>query len=355
MPHGPVGDPRRSFSAKVTIAAVSPEINRIRFFGPQSADGVRSSLLKGDIVMPDIIIHEVGPRDGLQIEKQTVPTEQKIAWIDALINTGIDIIQLGSFVHPQKVPQMADTDRLFSYFSQPGRKARPVVLSGLVLNEKGLERGMACGVELFCMGVSASDTHSRKNTGMSTEEACVTILAMAKKAHEAKKAVQVSVQSAFGCGYEGIVPRGTVLAMVRRFLDAGLKTISLADTAGHANPRQVEELFQAIRASEPSVECACHFHDTYGLGLANCYAALNAGVRYFECAVAGLGGCPFTAVTGGNVCTEDLVHLLQHMNLRTDVNLLSLMEAAGNVARYFGREMPGKIYRTGPIPNYTRK
>ncbi len=300
--------------------------------------------------MAEVVIHEVGLRDGLQIEKQVVPTEQKIAWIDALINTGIDVVQLGSFVHPEKLPQMADTDRLFSYFTRPGGKPRRAVLSGLVLNEKGLERAMACGVELFCMGISASDTHSRKNTGMSTEEACSRILAMAREALGAKKAVQVSVQSAFGCGYEGRVPKGTVLAIVRRILDAGLRTVSLADTAGHANPRQVEELFSAIRASDHSVELACHFHDTYGLGLANCCAALNAGVRYFESAIAGLGGCPFTAVTGGNVCTEDFVHLLQRMNLRKDVNLASLIGIAEQVARFFNREMPGKVYRTGPIP-----
>jgi hydroxymethylglutaryl-CoA lyase len=300
--------------------------------------------------MVEVIIHEVGPRDGLQIEKQVVPTEQKIAWIEALIDTGIDIIQLGSFVHPEKVPQMADTGRLFAHFSRPGRKARPAVLSGLVLNEKGLERGLACGVEQFCMGVSASDTHSRKNTGMSTEEAIGRIIPMARKALEAKKTVQVSVQSAFGCGYEGRVPKERVLDIVQRFLDAGLRTISLADTAGHANPRQVEELFGAVRALDPSVDCACHFHDTYGLGLANCYAALTAGVKYFECAVAGLGGCPFTAVAGGNVCTEDLVHLLQRMNLRRDIQLSSLIELAGQVARFFNREMPGKIHKTGPIP-----
>ncbi len=300
--------------------------------------------------MAGVLIHEVGLRDGLQIEKQVVPSERKIAWIESLITTGVDIIQLGSFVHPEKVPQMADTDLLFRHFSQPGLKARPVVLSGLVLNEKGLERALACGVEQCCLGVSASDTHSRKNTGMGTEEAARRIVATALKAREAKKTVQVSVQSAFGCGYEGRVPPERVLGLVTRFLDAGLSTISLADTAGHANPCQVEELFGAVRALGPDVECACHFHDTYGLGLANCYAALKAGVRYFECAVAGLGGCPFTAVTGGNVCTEDLVHFLQLMGLRQDVNLPALIGVAAEVSNFFGREMPGKIYKTGPIP-----
>jgi hydroxymethylglutaryl-CoA lyase len=300
--------------------------------------------------MTPIVIHEVGLRDGLQIEKQIVPTEEKIKWVEALMESEVDMIQLGSFVHPEKVPQMADTDKLFTHFNQPGKKHGALILSGLVLNEKGLDRGMACGVEQFCMGVSASDTHSRKNTGMGTDEAVLRIIAIARKAIEAKKPVQVSVQSAFGCGYEGIVPEDRVLSIVKRFLDAGLRTISLADTAGHANPQQVERLFGAILSLDPAIDCACHFHDTYGLAMANCYAALKIGVKYFESAVAGLGGCPFTAVAGGNVCTEDLVHLFQLLGLRPDVHLDRLVETAKQVSQFFKRDLPGTIYKTGPIP-----
>jgi len=299
--------------------------------------------------MSQIIIHEVGLRDGLQMEKQTVPTERKIRWADTLMAAGIDILQLGSFVHPIKVPQMADTDELFRYYRKPGRKPARVTLAGLVLNEKGMERGMACGVEMFCMGVSASETHSRKNTGMSIAEATERIIAMAKQAAAAGKRVQVSVQSAFGCGYEGYVPPERVLSLVRKFLDAGLKNISLADTAGHATPNDVEALFAAICQLDPAAECTCHFHNTYGLGLANCYAALKAGVKYFEASVAGLGGCPFTKVAGGNVCTEDFVHYLHRRGLRTDVNLAKIMEVANDVAAFFAREMPGMVYKTGAI------
>jgi hydroxymethylglutaryl-CoA lyase len=301
--------------------------------------------------MNDIILHEVGLRDGLQIEKETVPTEQKIKWIEALVGAGVDIIQVGSFVHQQKVPQMADTDQLFAHFNQRDRKPAKTRLSGLVLNEKGLERGLKCGVEYFCMGVSASDTHSRKNTGMSTAEATDRIIAMARAAREAGAAVQVSVQSAFGCGYEGVVPESRVIEIARRFVDAGLRTLSLADTAGHATPDQVERLFTAAAALDPGIECACHLHNTYGLGLANAYAALRVGVKYFESAFAGLGGCPFTAVTGGNVCTEDLVHLLQRMGRRHDVRLDLLIELSRDAARFFGREMAGTIWKTGPIPS----
>ncbi len=298
--------------------------------------------------MTNVTIHEVGLRDGLQMEKQTVPMDRKLSWIRALASAGIDIIQVGSFVHPEKVPQMADTDQLFGELSRMSLVPRPV-LSGLVLNEKGMDRGLACGVELFCMGVSASETHSRKNTGMSIAEATERIIAMAKKAEKEKKLVQVSVQSAFGCGYEGAVPEERVLGIAQRFLDAGLRTVSLADTAGHAMPDQVERMFGAIRVMDDQANVACHFHNTYGLGLANCVAAMKAGVNSIESSVAGLGGCPFTKIAGGNVCTEDLVHMLHHMGRRRDMALDCLIDVARDVSTFFGRELPGVIYRTGPI------
>lgn len=295
-----------------------------------------------------IILHEVGLRDGLQMEHQTVPMEQKLAWLRALMASGLDIIQVGSFVHPVKVPQMADTDAMFAELARVSRPSGPV-LSALVLNEKGLERGLACGVDMFCMGVSASETHSKKNTGMPIAEATDRIIAIARKAEEEKKKVQVSVQSAFGCGFEGAVPQERVMGIVRRFVEAGLKNISLADTAGHAMPDQVERMFAEVREITPGIECACHFHNTYGLGLANCYAALKAGVVSFESSVAGLGGCPFTKIAGGNVCTEDLVHMLQRMGMRKDVRLDDIIGTAACVSAFFAREMPGTIYRTGVI------
>jgi hydroxymethylglutaryl-CoA lyase len=298
---------------------------------------------------PSVVVHEVGLRDGLQMEKQVVPTDRKIAWAEALLASGVDILQVGSFVHPEKVPQMADTDRLFTHFSAPGRKPEGVVLSGLVLNEKGLERGLACGVDMFCMGVSASETHSRKNTGMGIEDANRRIVAMAKSVLAAGKRVQVSVQSAFGCGYEGAVPRDRVVGIVKTFLDAGLRGLSLADTAGHATPDDVEDLYGRVRALDGGAEWTCHFHNTYGLALANCYAARRAGVRCFEAAVAGLGGCPFTKVAGGNTCTEDLVHALQRNGVRADIRLDALVDVARDVAGYFGRDMAGAVYKAGPV------
>jgi hydroxymethylglutaryl-CoA lyase len=299
-------------------------------------------------VSKGVVIHEVGPRDGLQMEKAVVPFERKLAWIGGLLDAGVDIVQVGSFVHPTKVPQMADSDRLFTELRAGGLRAG-AVLSGLVLNEKGLERGCAAGVDLFCMGVSASETHSRRNTGMSIAEASERIVAMAKSALAAGRRVQVSVQSAFGCGYEGAVPAERVLGLVRQYVDNGITNVSLADTAGHAVPDQVARLYEQVLAVGSGVDCACHFHDTYGLGLANVWAAMRAGVTHVETSVAGLGGCPFTKVAGGNVCTEDFVHMLQRMGQREDVRLDRLIAIAGDVAGFFGREMPGKVYKTGPI------
>jgi hydroxymethylglutaryl-CoA lyase len=288
-------------------------------------------------------------RDGLQVEQAVVPLESKIAWIERLLASGVDLIQAGSFVNPKVMPQMADTDAVFRHFTTMSAPAVRARLSALALNEKGLERGLACGVSYFCMGVSASDTHSRKNTGMSTADAVERVVAMAKRAREADASVQLSVQSAFGCGYEGHIPGSRVLETVKRFIGEGFLTISLADTAGHASPLQVRRLFGAILHMAPEAMCACHFHDTYGLAMANACAAMEVGVRSFESAFGGLGGCPFTALAGGNLCTEDFVHLLQREGLRHEVDLDALAGLARDAGVFFGRALPGVIHRTGPI------
>jgi hydroxymethylglutaryl-CoA lyase len=297
--------------------------------------------------MTHIIIHEVGPRDGLQMERQVVPIETREDWIRRTMESGVDIVQVGSFVHPAKVPQMADTDELIRRLASD--KSSPVILAGLALNERGVERGLDCGVEMFCLGASASETHSLKNTGMATMEATRRIIDAAHQAVAAGKKVQVSVQSAFGCGFEGPIAEERVLEMVGAYLEAGLRNISLADTAGHAYPVQVERLFAAVFDLDPNIECTCHFHNTYGLGMANIIAGLRAGVTSFETSFAGLGGCPFTKVAAGNVATEDFVNVLQLQGLRKDVDLDRLISVAGDVAEYFGREMPGCVYKTGAI------
>lgn len=295
--------------------------------------------------MDKIYIHEVGMRDGLQVEQKIVPFETKVNWIKELMLTGIDIIQVGSFVHPVKVPTMADTDELFKYFSIPENKPSETILSGLVLNEKGLDRGMGVGVEMFCMGVSASETHSKKNTGMTTDEALQRIIAMAKNAIASNKKVQLSVQSAFGCGFEGVISLDRVIGILEKYFENGITNISLADTAGHANPEQVEKMISEIYKRNPDVTLSAHFHDTYGMGIANCYTAYKNGIKYFETAFAGLGGCPFTAKASGNVCTEDLVNMFNKIGLRDDINLRKILSVSKESEEFFGRELPGKIMK----------
>jgi len=297
--------------------------------------------------MKHIVVHEVGPRDGLQMERQVVPTDTKEDWIRRTMESGVDVVQVGSFVHPLKVPQMADTDELIRRLVADKRS--PVILAGLALNERGMQRGLECGVEMFCLGASASETHSLKNTGMSSIDATQRIIGAGQEALAAGKKVQVSVQSAFGCGFEGPVSEDRVLEMVAAYLEAGLLNISLSDTAGHAHPAQVERLFSTVRELDPNVECTCHFHNTYGLGMANIMAALRVGVTSFETSFAGLGGCPFTKVAAGNVATEDFVNALQLQGQREDIDLDRLIGVADDVARYFEREMPGCVYKTESI------
>lgn len=300
--------------------------------------------------MKKITIHEVGLRDGLQMEKKLVPFETKSIWLQQLIESGVDIIQVGSFVHPKYVPQMADTDDLFHLVSTKKSELEKVTFSGLVLNEKGLERGMNCGVDMFCMGVSASETHSVKNTKMTVAEALPRIIQMAKEAESAGKTAQVSVQSAFGCGFEGAIAISQVTKIVNTYLDAGLRQISLADTAGHASPSDVERLLDSVMQLDENLEISCHFHNTYGMALANCYSARKMGITVFESSFAGLGGCPFTAVAGGNVCTEDLVHMLQRSGECKHVDLMRLCNLAKESSAFFQRQMDGKIYQTGALP-----
>ena len=299
--------------------------------------------------MKNIKIHCVGMRDGLQMEKTVVPFETKITWIEQLYKSNIDIIQVGSFVHKEKMPQMADTDELFTELQSRNTKPENTVLSGLVLNERGLDRAMKCGVDMICFGVSASETHSMKNTGMGVNDAVTRIITMAKQAIADGKKIQVSVQSAFGCGFEGDIKEQNVFSIVEKYIEAGIRNISLADTAGFANPVQVERMYYKVFEMSDDLELACHFHNTYGMGIANCYAAYKAGVQYYEAAFGGLGGCPFTKKAAGNVPTEDLVEMFQNFGLIKHINLPELVELAKSVSTYFDRELPGYVYKTGSI------
>jgi len=293
----------------------------------------------------DIIIHEVGLRDGLQMESEIVPTITKLQWVETLAQANVDIIQVGSFVNPKVLPQMADTDELFAELSTRNDLPKNVKFSALILNEKGLERALKANVEMICMGVSASETHSKKNTGMTTSEALERIIAIAKTAMQEGKEVQVSVQSAFGCGYEGEIPEDRVYRIVERYFSEGIKKISLADTSGYTFPSKVERMFRTIQKMEPNAEFACHFHNTYGLGIVNSYVAMQNGVKYIETAFGGLGGCPFTKQPAGNVCTEDFVYMLQKMELRNDIDIGKIISVTKYACGFFMKDLPGYVYK----------
>lgn len=293
----------------------------------------------------DVFIHEVGLRDGLQMETEIVPTITKIQWIETLAKAKLDIIQVGSFVNPKVLPQMADTDELFEELNSKEDLLGKVKFSALVLNEKGLERALKANVEMICMGVSASDTHSKKNTGMTTTEALERIISIAKFAINEGKEIQVSVQSAFGCGFEGEIPEDKVYSIVERYFGEGINKVSLADTAGYAYPSKVERMFKKLKSINPNAEFACHFHNTYGLGITNSYVAIQNGVKYVETAFGGLGGCPFTKQPAGNVCTEDFVYMLQKMGLRTEIDLDKIISVTKYACGFFMKDLPGYVYK----------
>lgn len=300
------------------------------------------------IQMKKIIIHEVGLRDGIQNESQIVPEEIKLDWAERLASSGVDIIQLGSFVNPARVPQMASTEMLFSYFRD--FPVQDVVFSGLALNEKGLDRAMSCGVGMVCMGVSASETHSLKNTGKSTGDATEIILAMADKANTAGLKTQLSVQSAFGCGFEGKIDENKVYKIIERYFEKGFYNISLADTAGHAFPSQVKKMVENVLEIYSDASITCHFHNTFGLGIANCLAAYESGVTVFETSFGGFGGCPFTKVAAGNVATEDFAHWLRREGMCHNADINKLIELAREASQFFGRLPESYVTKAGIIP-----
>jgi hydroxymethylglutaryl-CoA lyase len=298
--------------------------------------------------MANFKIHEVGMRDGLQNESKVVPFEKKIEWIDKLIDANIEIVQIGSFVHPVRVPQMADTDKLFKYYAE-NKPTKPVILSGLVLNKRGYERALDVDCPMICLGVSASETHSMKNTGKSVDDALNTILESALDALDKKRNIQCSIQSAFGCGFEGRIDEEKVYSIARKYIDNAIPNISLADTGGHAHPEQVKRIISTIKEMSPETAITVHFHNTYGVGMANTLTAINEGADYLETAFAGLGGCPFTKVAAGNVCTEDLVHTINRMSQPTEIKINRIIEVAKEAASFFEKPLEGYVYKSGKL------
>ncbi len=288
-----------------------------------------------------IFIEEDAPRDGIQNESIPFTLEERISLINALSSCGFKRIQIGSFVNPLRVPQMADTEKLYERIEHYPE----VSYSALVLNEKGLERALACGMEHISFFISASETHSRKNNNCSVKEAVDRTRGLLEKAKSRGVQVQAGVMNAFGCHFEGNVPPERVLEMIRIFVACHVDEINLADTAGLGNPKQVEDLIERVRDIS-ELPISLHLHDTYGFALSNVYAAWKMGVDRFDACCGGLGGCPFIPGAAGNVATEDVVHLFESMGISTGVSLEKLVAVVQTIEKKLGRSLPGHYART---------
>jgi hydroxymethylglutaryl-CoA lyase len=304
-------------------------------------------MLRGDLYVQAadgkrVYIQDVSARDGLQMEPVFVPTKRKIDYIDRLSRTGLAKIEVTSFTSPKAIPALADAETVFSGIARvPG-----VEYTALVPNLRGCERALASGVDEINLVMSASESHNRANLRMSCEQSLGQFKNIVRRV-QGLVHINASISTAFGCPFEGPVADSRVLELTDRFAQMGIDRVSLCDTTGIANPSQVERLFAQTESRWPDIEFTAHFHNTRGMGLANALAALEAGIYRFDASLGGLGGCPFAPGATGNLCTEDLVHMLQAMGYETGVNLDAMLVIADDLPDMVGHEVPGQTVKAG--------
>ena len=301
----------------------------------------------------NVVIREVGLRDGLQSIATIVSTERKGEWIRDAYDAGMREIEVGSFVPPRLLPQLADTGQLVAF-----AKALPgLFVSALVPNLKGAERAIELATDLIIVPLSASDAHSLANLRKTPDEVVAEVASIraARDAAASKTLIEGGVGTAFGCTLQGEVAQAEVLRLVQALLDAGADRVSLADTVGYADPRRVRMLFgAALRIAGDRFWCG-HFHDTRGLGLANVCAALDVGVRRFDASLGGIGGCPYAPGASGNVTTEDLAFMLASMGHATGIDVERLLALRGKVAEWLHDEtLHGTLWRAGLPKTFAR-
>ena len=295
-----------------------------------------------------IYVNDVAVRDGFQIEPQFVPTATKVEVINQLSRTGLHKIEVTSFVSPKAVPALADADKVLAGIDRvPG-----VIYVALVPNVRGVQNAAATARRPDEVNgvVSASETHNVANINRTHEQSLAELPTMVKVAHDAGMKITMSLSTTFGCPFEGRVHEDVVMEWVERFRNAGFDGISLADTTGMANPRQVRELVAKVLSRfPPPDECyyTLHFHNTRGMGLANVVAGIEAGVRSFDGSLAGLGGCPFAPGATGNICTEDMVNMLEDMGYDTRIDLAKLLAVARRIPAVVGHDTPGQVMKAG--------
>lgn len=284
-------------------------------------------------------IVEVGPRDGLQNEKEFVATEDKIQLIKMLAQTGLTHIEATSFVNPKWIPQLADAVEVISKLPvQEG-----IQYSALVPNLTGFQRAMETGIKEIAVFMSASETHNKKNINKSMEETFPVLREVTEAATAQGIRVRGYVSTVFSCPYEGEIATESVVRVIEELLQMGIYEVSLGDTIGAATPKQVKEKLKVLLRHVPVERLAGHFHDTRGTGLANVYASLEAGVRVFDSSIGGLGGCPYAPGSSGNVSTEDLVYMLEGMGVSTGVKLSEIVKAGAFIQEKLGKILPSKV------------
>lgn len=290
-----------------------------------------------------VYVNDVALRDGFQVEPVFVPTEDKVNLANGLARTGLHKIEVTSFTSAQAIPALRDAEAVMNQIA----RISGVTYVALVLNARGAERALACAVDEINLVVSASETHNLCNTRMTRAQSLHVLRAIVEQVR-GRIAVNISVSTAFGCPMQGAVEQQEVLAIGDEFVSLGVSGITLCDTTGMADPSQVYQLCQGLTERWSKNTVTLHFHNTRGMGLANVLAGLAAGVRHFDASLGGLGGCPFAPGASGNICTEDLVHMLQNMGYDTGVDLSALLACAHSLPSLVGHSVPGQLLIAGP-------
>lgn len=291
-------------------------------------------------VPKEIKIIEIGPRDGLQNEPTFLDTEKKIALIHHLVDSGFKEIEATSFVHPKWIPNLADAEKVIQEVSH-----LPASFFALIPNERGYERAVNSGVNGVTFVLSATDSHSKKNLNNTTQDSITELASLVQRAEKDGLQYRASVSTVFGCPFEGNPGLDKIVQIVSQLKDIGFKRIGLCDTIGIANPFQVYTWMKKLTELNSEVEFELHFHNTYGRGLANVMAGLQAGVYSFDSSIGGLGGCPYAPGATGNISTEDLVSLMAEMNIYTGINEKKMLETSNRLRDFLNKDLDSQIWR----------
>jgi hydroxymethylglutaryl-CoA lyase len=294
-------------------------------------------------VPPRVTIVEVGPRDGFQVEREFIPTELKVEAVNTIADAGLRKIETSSFVSPKFVPQLADATEVFGAINRrPGTK-----YTALVPNLKGVERAIEAGADGVRLVVTTTETYNRKNVGMSVDQSMEVCRQIMERVEGEPLSVEAVVALAFGCPFEGPVSSDRVSEMAHRFVQMGVRELSIADSVGLGNPVQIAATMKRLTSELENIRFSLHLHDTRGLGLANVVAALQVGIDTFDASIGGLGGCPVLSNGAGNIATEDLVNLCEEMGIETGVDIEKIQGISLKMQDFLGRRLPSRVLSAG--------